>query len=82
MSRKKPKPGDLVAVVWEDIAGTEGHRLETPVFRTPGFWVGTVEADGREYIVTERSQIVTGDDDFAKGLDRYPAAVVLRVEVL
>lgn len=82
MARRKPKPGDLVAVVWEDIAGGEGHTHETPVFRTPGYWKGELEDEGRKYIVTERSETVKGGDDYGRGWDRYPASVVLRVEVL
>ena len=82
MSKRKPKPGMLVAVVWEDIAGGEGYTHETPVFRTPGYWLGRVTVDGREYVVTERSQTVSGGSDYARGWDRYPADIVLRVEVL
>jgi hypothetical protein len=81
-SKRKPRPGDLVLVTWEDIAGSEGSHPETPVFCTPGYWVGIEESSGRRYVVTEKSRIVSGSSDYSRGWDRYPEAVVLSVEVV
>ena len=82
MARKKnsqPQPGDLVLVRWEDIAGGEHGTPETPVFETPGYFVGWVRRGGRRYLDMGRSRLIEGSSEFNVGWDTYPAAVVKEV---
>lgn len=76
----KPVAGDLVLVKWEDIAGGESGTHESPVFITPGYYVGWKKKNGRRYLHMHRSELESGSPDFNVGWDCYPEGVVLEVK--
>jgi len=77
-----PKKGDLVEVLWVDIAGSDSggaKDAECPKFTTPGYYVGYQNLKGTRALVCERSQ---DDGTFSRGWDAYPAQNVLAVKVI
>ena len=82
MARRRPKPGDLVEVVWIDHAGSDKSAdPECPIFRTPGYFREVRDSNGHECLFVDKNVRVKGSTDFDVGWDSYPMCAVLEVIV-
>ncbi len=82
VARRKPRPGDLVEVVWIDHAKNDNDAgPECPIFRTPGYFKEIRDSNGHSCLFTARNVRVKGSTDFEVGWDSYPMCAVLEIVV-
>ncbi len=79
-TKRRPKAGDPVAVVWLDIAGGDHGEPDTPTCESLGYYQGYIQVRGRRCLLTHRSKHSSADYD--TGWDCYPASIVVKVRVL